>query len=625
MIGNLGNICLIIALALTILQAYPSFRKVKITSISILMLLIASFASLLYSHITSDFSLVNVYNNSHTAKPLIYKISGTWGNHEGSMLLLSLIIAIYGFAFCIFSKVDSDRKSIIIKIQGLVNSGFLSFIIFTSNPFDKMEVVPKNGLGLNPLLQDIGLALHPPMLYVGYVGSVICFAFAVEALIKGKIDKSWASSLKKWSLFSWSFLTFGIGLGSWWAYRELGWGGIWFWDPVENVSLIPWLSLTAFFHSLLVLEKRGFLAIWTILLAICTFAFSLMGIFLVRSGILTSVHAFANDPKRGMFILAFLGIIVFVSLLLFGLRAHRLSKKSDFGLVSKEGAILINNLLLSVSCVTVILGTLYPIFLDVLGGSNVSVGEPYFNATMPPITVGLLILAAIAPFLNWKESKLSSLKFVISIPFLAGVTCFIFLFSKTEDVISILAISVSVWLIFAMMILLWKKGEFSKYPNIKRLPLSFISMVMAHIGVGILIIGITVSSVWSVEKEEIMKHGQVMDLGGYQVISGDMYIITGGNYLAREGVFTVKNHEGDELATLLPQVRHYVAEDSNTTEASIYYSLFSNIYIAMGDSDGKGGFVVRGYYKPLINLVWLGCLIMTFAAILSLFRWKKRV
>lgn len=620
MIPEIGYIALIAALFLTVMQVCPSFCRLKLSSGLIFGLMLLSFGCLMFSYAVSDFSVLNVYNNSHTAKPFIYKLTGTWGNHEGSMLLLALILSAYSAAFTAFGNIGQTIKTKIVKIQGLVNSCFLSFIIFTSNPFERIVPAPENGLGLNPLLQDVGLAIHPPLLYVGYIGFSIAFAFAIAALLEEKAGREWANALKKWTLFSWSFLTLGIGMGSWWAYRELGWGGIWFWDPVENSSLIPWLSATALLHSLLVMEKRDSLTIWTILLAILTFIFSLMGIFLVRSGILTSVHSFANDPARGMFILGFLGITIFIALLLFATKAHKLSGKNNFALLSKEGSIVINNFLLSVAFATVILGTLYPIFTEILSNVHVSVGAPYFNTIMPPITLLLLVLAAIAPSLKWQKDSFKSINKIVIIPLIVGAITAALVFSKTDSITAILALSCSAWLTAAMLILLWQKSEGGK--KIGKLPATFLGMITAHIGAAVLITGITVSVTMGVEKEEILKHSEFIELADYKVTMGDMYIFGQDNFLTREGVFTITNTHGDELAILKPQVRFYPVEQTNTTEAAIYYSLLSNIYIAMGGSDDKGGFVVRVYYKPLVNLVWLGCLLMFSGGIIALRRKK---
>lgn len=619
MIATVGYISLIIAFISVLLQAVPYFpqHKPKI-AIAAASFTAISFFSLLYCYAVSDFSVLNVFNNSHNLKPFIYKLTATWGNHEGSMLLLVMIMALYNAFFAIYGLPDKKMQNTAICVNGLLISGFYAFIIFTSNPFIKIFPTPENGLGLNPLLQDVGLAMHPPVLYIGYTGFVIAMAASIAALFHGKAGKTWAASVKKWVLFSWSFLTLGIGLGSWWAYRELGWGGFWFWDPVENVSLMPWLAATALLHCLLVMEKRGSLKIWTLLLSIITFSLSLIGIFLVRSGILTSVHSFASDPSRGIFILIFLFIVIAGSFALFAFKAHKIKSENDFAPISKEGFLLFNNLLLSVACATVILGTLYPIFCDIFGSRPVSVGAPYFNMTFPYITLPLLILAAIAPALKWKQDSYKNILSISLIPFISGLIAFIaaFIIPSEKSAIAAVAIGFSAWLAVAMALLIYK--SYKKSGNISA---SFYGMVTAHIGVAILTFGITCAATWVKEEEKITQIGEVVEFAGYNIKLRDMYITGKNNYLTRTGDFLISNKSGDEIAFLEPEVRYYPVEQTNTTESSIYYGILSNYYVAMGDSDDKGGFVARFYYKPMINLIWLGCIIMFAGGLVAL--WRK--
>jgi cytochrome c-type biogenesis protein CcmF len=636
MIPSTGYLALVMALLLSFVQAFLGIRnqgpRIRGAVTASLLLIIISFGCLVYSHATSDFSVLNVYNNSHTAKPLMYKISGTWGNHEGSMLLIALILAAYNFAFAWLgsSGYEPDDltttlppklffKNIILSIQSFISTGFLSFIIFTSNPFERIFPVPENGQGLNPLLQDVGLAIHPPVLYIGYIGLSLALSYSVAALILGEADKKWAMSLKKWVLFSWSFLTFGVGLGSWWAYRELGWGGFWMWDPVENASFMPWLAATALLHSLIVMEKRETLKIWTILLGILTFSLSLVGIFLVRSGVLTSIHAFASDPTRGVFILAFLGLIINVSLILFALRAHKLKPLNDFTPVSKESTILLGNMLLVIACATVLLGTLYPIFLELFSEHRVSVGAPYFNSTFNLIILPVLLLAAISPAIKWKDDSIKILLKKFYNLFTVGITtaALVLLVPEKTSIIAAVAISFSIVLIAAMLI-----RAYEKLRDNGKLSPTFCAMALSHIGAGVLAIGITVVSVWGIEEERIIKLEESIPIEGYTIKMNEMYFGMDDNFLMRQGKFSVIKN-GGELAVLLPEVRYYPVEKSNTTESDIYYTLFSNIYIAMGDSDGKGGFVVRVYYKPMINLVWLGCVLMGAGGLVGLVRKGK--
>jgi cytochrome c-type biogenesis protein CcmF len=580
-----------------------------------------SFICLIYAHATSDFSVLNVYNNSSTFKPFLYKITGTWGNHEGSMLLIAVILTAYNFAFMRFSRLDDGFKNDIIRVQSFITAGFLSFIIFTSNPFEIIAPAPENGLGLNPLLQDIGLAMHPPILYIGYIGLSLGLSFSIVALMRGSADKIWAGALKKWTLFSWSFLTIGVGLGSWWAYRELGWGGFWAWDPVENVSFMPWIAATAFLHCLIVMEKRETLKIWTILLGILTFSLSLIGIFLVRSGVITSVHSFASDPKRGVFILLFLGVVINLSFILFATKAHKLKQQNDFAPLSKEGSILIGNMFLVVACATVLLGTLYPIFLEIFSGHRVSVGAPYFNATFVPMVLPVLVLAAISPMLKWNKDALREIwkkTYKLFAVTLLAALCVYFIPEK-KSWIAVVAISFSVLLIASMV-----NRFFEKMRASGKISYTFCAMALAHIGVAVLVIGVTAVSVWGTENEQVMKIDESIKIGDYDIKLKEMFLGSGENYLMRQGVLLVTNLHGDELATLRPEIRYYPVEQTNTTESAIYYSVFSNLYVVMGDTDGKGGFVVRIYNKPMINLVWLGCLLMGVGGVFGLLRQKKK-
>jgi len=619
MIPTIGYISLIIAFALTCLQIIPKFKAVRLATDLIFAGTAIALVCLITSYAVSDFSVLNVYNNSHTIKPFIYKITGTWGNHEGSLLLLVSIFSAYNFAFSKISKLGENPTDSIIRLQNIIGIGLYAFIIFTSNPFERIHPTPEDGLGLNPLLQDIGLAIHPPLLYVGYIGFSLGISFAAYILIKGEVDRKIFGTLRKWTLFSWAFLTLGVGMGSWWAYRELGWGGFWFWDPVENVSLMPWLAGTALLHSLFVTEKRGELTIWTILLAILTFCVSLIGIFLVRSGILTSVHAFAQDPTRGMFILAFFAIITNASLILFAIRANKLKSAGDFEPLSKESFFLFNNLIFTIACATVLLGTIYPIFLDILTDTKISVGAPYFNSTMPYITLPILILAALAPAIKWKKDTFANFKSDIIIPFIIAVITALacYFIPDKKSAIAIVSVSFSAYLIASMLQRGWQKMKKSG-----KISTSFYSMAGAHIGVAIAVIGITICSIYGIEKEEIIKLDDHISIAGYDIKMDSMSIGANKNYLTRIGVFSI-NKDSNEIAHLHPEVRYYPVRQMNTTESDIYYSILSNLYVAMGDSDSSGGFAVRVYYKPAVNLIWLGCLIMFMSGMVGILGRKK--
>jgi cytochrome c-type biogenesis protein CcmF len=624
MIPTIGIISLYMALCASFVQVSAPVLKIKnmssqLVSFVIMSLVAMSFFCLLLSFVLSDFSVLNVYNNSHTLKPLIYKISGTWGNHEGSMLLFVMILAIYNFSFTKLSKLDAKLNIYIISFQTLIIIGFISYIIFTSNPFLRIFPVPENGVGLNPLLQDIGLALHPPILYIGYVGLSFGLTFSLAALIAGKADSIWAASLKKWIIFSWSFLTLGIGIGSWWAYRELGWGGYWFWDPVENASLMPWILATALMHSLIMVQKRSVLKIWTVLLGIITFSLCLVGMFLVRSGVLTSVHSFASDPTRGTYILLMLGLIVNVSLLVFAIRAGKLKDDNNFTILSREGSIVINNLLLVVLFVVVLLGTIYPLLLEIFTDYSVSVGAPYFNLTFNPIAMPLLFLAAFGPLLKYNSDNIRKVLYHIYISGVIFLSCLFIVFYvlNTHSFIAVCAISFSIGIIFSMLTILYKNFKAAKISN------NLIAMILSHIGIAILVLGVTISSIWGTEEEKIIKQGEAVKISYYQIILNNVIQNAKDNYLSYTGEFAVKDEDNNQLIILNPEVRYYPVEQSTTTESDIYYRLFSNLYIALGEPNAEGGFVVRVYNKPMINLIWLGCLLMVIGGLVTMLKVRK--
>lgn len=620
MIPDIGFFALLFALAVSFFQTVlPFSRKLALVS---WVAASVSFGCLIYSHAVSDFSVLNVYLNSHTLKPLIYKITGTWGNHEGSMMLWAWILTSYGAAFAWLNKGDDARlTSLTLRIQGLLGFGFFAFIVLTSNPFVRVFPVPSDGQGLNPLLQDVGLAMHPPMLYTGYVGFSLTFSYTLALLLtRGATRENW-QRLRPWVLFSWAALTFGIGLGSWWAYRELGWGGFWFWDPVENASLLPWLAATALTHSLILSIRRGQFYGWTGFLGILTFCLSLLGTFLVRSGVLTSVHAFANDPKRGMFILGFLAAVAGGGFLVFALRQPDLKgEESSFRMCSKIGGILVNNLLLLVACGTVMLGTIYPLLLELLAKQSVSVGAPYFNATFTPLAVPMILLAGIVPVFGWQEQALSGLKrYIIWLCLAIAVVAALHFGVEPLSAKGFLTMTAGVFLIVSMLWLIYQKRH-----HYKQLPPAFWGMCAAHIGVGILVLGLTGASDWAFEKEVVLHLHESVDVGSFQPKLEGVDFGHGRNYIYREGnIHLFKN--GKELAVLKPQNRFYPVEKQQTLESAIYSQPFYDFYAAMGEvSQDKGLHAVRFYIRPLISWVWLGCLLMGCGGLLAILHKKHK-
>jgi cytochrome c-type biogenesis protein CcmF len=597
------------------------------------ILVASAFAALTYAYVTSDFTVANVAANSHSAKPLLYKISGVWGNHEGSLLLWALILTLFGAAVATFgANLPPSLKARVLAVQGMIGVGFLAFMLFTSNPFLRLDPAPPDGRGLNPLLQDPGLAFHPPFLYLGYVGFSMAFSFAVAALIEGRVDPAWARWVRPWTLLAWGFLTVGIALGSWWAYYELGWGGFWFWDPVENASFMPWLVGTALLHSAVVVEKRDALKSWTILLAILTFGLSLIGTFLVRSGVLTSVHAFAVDPERGIFILLLLLIAIGGSLLLYALRAPALKGGGLFKPVSREGAMVLNNLLLTVAAATVFLGTLYPLFLDLVGGGKISVGAPYFNSTFVPLMAPLLAAVAIGPLLAWKrgdlEGVLGRMKFAFAAAALAALAGL--WLADWRSALAALGVGLGVWVIAGALVEWAGRVQLFRVPlgdSLRRafgLPRSFYGMTIAHAALGIVVLGITASGAWQTELIRYMKPGERADLAGYTLIFEGARETRGPNYVADQGLFRVER-AGKHVTVLYPEKRRYPVEGSNTTEAAIYTTYFADLYVVLGDADGRGGWAVRAYHNPLVPWIWGGAILMFLGGMVSLSDRRHRV
>jgi cytochrome c-type biogenesis protein CcmF len=590
-----------------------------------------SFAALTLAYVTSDFSVANVFENSHTLKPVIYKVSGVWGNHEGSMLLWVLILTLFSALVALFGRnLPPTLKANVLAVQGWIASAFLLFILTTSNPFTRLIPAPIEGRDLNPVLQDIGLAIHPPMLYLGYVGFSVAFSFAVAALIDGRIDAAWARWVRPWTLMAWMFLTAGIAMGSYWAYYELGWGGWWFWDPVENASFMPWLSGTALLHSAIVMEKRAALKIWTLLLAILTFSFSLLGTFLVRSGVLTSVHSFASDPTRGVFILMILALFVGGSLSLFALRAGTLAQGGLFQPISREGALVFNNLFLTTAAASVLIGTLYPLVLETITGTKISVGAPYFNLTFGPLMVPLLLAMPFGPLLAWKRGDLYAVGQRLMLAFaLALIAALATLYITTgAPVLSAIGAGLAVWVMAGALVDLWGKTGIGKGGSVLArmagLPRSFYGTALGHFGIGLTTLGIVFVTAFGTEQVLVMKKGDEVQTAGYTLVFGGLDKRRGPNFEEEYGTFRLLDGSRSDLAALESAKRFYPARAMPTTEAGIETRGFSQVYVSLGEKSGEG-IVVRIWYKPLVTLIWLGAVLMSLAAFISLTDRRLRV
>ena len=602
-------------------------------AVSQFFLILIAFAALTHAYVVSDFSVANVVANSHSTKPLIYRIAGVWGNHEGSMLLWVLIVALFGAAVAVYgSNLPATLKANVLSVQSAIGLAFGLFILFTSNPFERVVPAPFDGRGLNPILQDPALAFHPPFLYAGYVGFSLAFSFAIAALIEGRTDAAWARWVRPWTLAAWMFLTIGIAMGSWWAYYELGWGGWWFWDPVENASFMPWLAGTALLHSALVMEKREALKVWTILLAILTFSLSLMGAFLVRSGVLTSVHAFAVDPERGVVILGIMFLFIGGALALFALRAGELRQGGLFAPISREGSLVLNNILLTVSCVTVLVGTLYPLALEAVTGDKISVGAPFFNMTFVPLMLPLLVAMPFGPFLAWKRGDLMGA--AQRLAFAAAVAVIVMVATAAWVQRGPWLAPVAMGLgAFVMMGAIWEilyrsKAGSAPLPEVMRrarnLPRSVWGTMLAHFGVGLAVIGIAATSAYRVETIVAMKPGDQVETAGYVLTFKGAEKQTGPNY--KEDVITLEvTRGGSPVTTLTPSKRLYDAPPQPTTEAGILASWRGDLYAVVGDAQDSGGFSFRVYFNPLVRFIWLGALIMFVGGGISLSDRRLRV
>jgi cytochrome c-type biogenesis protein CcmF len=645
MIIELGHFALALALCLALIQSVVPMvgaaRRLSgwmavgsTAAIGQFLLVALSFAALTHAYVTSDFSVTNVLYNSHSAKPLLYKISGVWGNHEGSMVLWVLILALCGAAVAVFGgNLPRELRARVLAVQGMIAAGFLLFILATSNPFLRVFPVPADGQGLNPVLQDPGLAFHPPFLYLGYVGSSVAFAFAVAALIEGRVDAAWARWVRPWALVSWCGLTVGIALGSWWAYYTLGWGGWWFWDPVENASLLPWLSGTALIHSAIVVERRDTLKSWTILLALLTFSLALIGTFLVRSGVLSSVHAFAVDPERGVFILGLLVLAIGGSLVLYAIRAPALQGGGLFAPISREGALVLNNLMLATATATVLLGTLYPLFMDAIGGAKISVGPPFFNRTFIPLMLPILVAMAIGPFLAWKRGDLAAALQRLWVAFAAAaVVVLVGLYiAGFTPVLAILGLGLAAWIAagvlaeWAERVKLFRLPARESWRRAANLPRATYGMSVAHFGVAVMVAGIA-ASVFATERFEAMREGDRMELAGYELVLREVRRIPGPNFIADEAIVEVRRG-GAVVDIMRPQRRLFTVQRQTTAYTAIRTGLVADLYLALGEGDSDTGWVIRAWHKPIVSWIWLGALIMTAGGMVSLTdrRWRVGV
>mgnify|MGYP006404408237 CR=1 FL=1 len=639
MITELGHFALILAALVACVQAvvpmigahkrWPGWMAVaEPAATAQFLLVLISFAALTHAFVTSDFSLRLVVMNSHSAKPMLYKISGVWGNHEGSMLLWVLILSLFGALAAWFGgNLPPTLRARVLGVQAMVGVAFFAFILLTSNPFLRMAVPPFDGQDLNPLLQDPGLAFHPPFLYLGYVGLSICFSFAVAALIEGRVDAAWGRWVRPWTLLSWMFLTVGIALGSWWAYYELGWGGFWFWDPVENASFMPWLLAAALLHSAIVVEKREALKSWTILLAILAFGFSLMGTFIVRSGLLTSVHAFATDPERGVFILAILVIFTGGALTLFAARAGTMQAKGVFGVVSRESALVANNILLAVACFVVFVGTLWPLVAEMLFARKLSVGAPFFDAAFTPFMVMLGLLLPIGAMLSWKRAKVGRVmrQLAPALGLAIAVAGLFWTIQTGRSLLGPVGLFLGTWLVAgAITDLLSRIGKSRDYTRLLRLPRADWGKAVAHGGLGICMAGIAGLMAWQQEDIRVAELNQPFELGGYEFELLGVERVRGPNYFSTMGEVAVRQ-DGDEIAHLYPEKRDYPVAKMPTTEAAIDYRFLRDLYVVIGDPQSGGGWTMRVYIKPLANWIWAGCILMAIGGLLSLSDRRFRV
>jgi cytochrome c-type biogenesis protein CcmF len=644
MIPELGHYALVLAFGLALIQACvpivgartndPSLMSVAgPTALAQFVFVAVAFAALIACYVTSDFSVATTFENSHSAMPLIYKFTSAWGNHEGSMLLWVFILALFGALVAVFGgNLPATLKANVLGVQSWIASAFLLFILLTSNPFLRLPDAPFEGRDLNPLLQDLGLAIHPPLLYLGYVGFSISFSFAIAALIDGRIDAAWARWVRPWTLAAWMFLTIGIAMGSYWAYYELGWGGWWFWDPVENASFMPWLAGTALLHSALVMEKRNGLKVWTLLLAILAFSLSLVGTFLVRSGVLTSVHTFATDPLRGVFILAILVLFIGGGLALFAWRAPMLKQGGLFAPISREGALVFNNLFLTTACATVFVGTLYPLALEALTGDKISVGAPFFNATFGPLFVPLLVAMPFGPLLAWKRGDVLGVAqrlfgaFALALIGIAAT----FAIAGGAPVLAPFGIGLAVFVMAGAVTDIIERSGIIQLPfavarkRAAGLPRSVWGGALAHIGIGITLLGIICETNWAAERIASVKPGETVSLRHYDLTFDGLTSRSGPNYSELVGTFTVRS-DGKTLGIMQPSKRNFPSRGSATSEAALMTRGVSQLYLSLGDPNPDGSIALRLYHKPLVLLIWLGAVVMFLGGGISLSDRRLRV
>lgn len=649
MTPEFGHFALALALALALVQSVLPIlgaargnlmwmRSARALSVAQLLFVGLAFAALMRAFVVSDFTVLNVAENSHSLKPMLYKVAATWGSHEGSLLLWVLILTAFGAAVSFFgSNIPEPLKARTLSVQAWISVGFLSFMLLTSNPFERLFPPPIDGNDLNPLLQDVGLAMHPPLLYLGYVGFSIVFSFAVAALLEGRIDTAWARWVRPWTLAAWMSLTAGIALGSWWAYYELGWGGWWFWDPVENVSFMPWLLGTALLHSAIVTEKRDAFKSWTILLAILTFSLSLLGTFVVRSGLLTSVHAFAVDPERGLYILMLLALSIGGSLALFAWRAPTMEAGGLFKPVSREAGLLVNNLILAAATGTVLFGTLYPLFLEAVTGDKISVGPPFFNASFIPMMLPLVFVMGLGPFLSWKRADLAGvfqrLRFVAILSVL-GVLA-IWYVTMGGPVLAYLSILLAIWLFlatlreWALRIRLFDVPFKEALRRARNLPRATHGMTMAHTGLAVAMFGFVGSSAWKSEQVVFVGPGSNIFIAGFDVTFEGVQRLSGPNYFADRGTLVVRR-DGEIVTMLYPERRTFPVAQSSTTESAIRSTLAGDLYASIAapaseDAEESGAWTLRILYEPLVNFIWIGSFMLVLGGGLSLSDRRLRV
>jgi cytochrome c-type biogenesis protein CcmF len=644
MIPELGHYALVLALVLGLIQSVVPIigaktrdtalmRLATSTALMQFVLVALSFAALVTCYVTSDFSVATVVENSHSMMPLIYKFTSVWGNHEGSMLLWVLILSVFGaFVAAFGANLPATLKAYVLAVQSWIACAFYLFILLTSNPFLRLAQAPIEGRDLNPILQDLGLAIHPPLLYLGYVGFSISFSFAIAALIEGRIDAAWARWVRPWTLMAWMFLTVGIAMGSYWAYYTLGWGGFWFWDPVENASLMPWLAGTALLHSAVVMEKRNALKVWTILLSILTFSLSLIGTFLVRSGVLTSVHSFANDPARGVFILGILVLFIGGGLTLFAWRSSTLKQGGLFAPISREGSLVFNNLFLTTACLTVFVGTLYPLALEAATGAKISVGGPFFNLTFGPLFVALMFAMPFGPLLAWKRGDLLGVAQRLMTAFAVGLVAVAAAFAVKggASVLAPFGVGLAFYVMTGALVDLVERTGLMRMPMATvrarafGMPRSAWGTAVAHFGIAVSMLGIIGAGTWGSERIVSLKPTQIVSLSGYDLSFDGIIERPGPNYTSQVAKFTVREG-GIPIGVLEPSKRNFSARQMSTNEAALMARGAGQLYLSLGDANPDGSIAIRLYYKPLVLLIWIGALVMMFGGALSLSDRRLRV